>query len=145
LHISIKTPLAPRVRHGFATAPPRAPSPGRHRARCRVRHGGGAQFVPRAPGDRRRVMLGLPRGVPGRVRPGRRRRRGGGLAAAAVLLRGEHGGAAADGAVHQLQRADAGLGAVVPGLPGASYYNCQPGAEANPYTRGCSAIAQCCE
>uniref|UniRef100_A0A0E0M6K3 Rapid ALkalinization Factor family protein n=1 Tax=Oryza punctata TaxID=4537 RepID=A0A0E0M6K3_ORYPU len=28
-------------------------------------------------------------------------------------------------------------------LRGASYYNCQPGAEANPYTRGCSAITQC--
>ncbi|KAA8549178.1 hypothetical protein F0562_000862 [Nyssa sinensis] len=28
-------------------------------------------------------------------------------------------------------------------LRGASYYNCQPGAEANPYTRGCSAIARC--
>ncbi|KAL5217562.1 hypothetical protein ABZP36_018246 [Zizania latifolia] len=28
-------------------------------------------------------------------------------------------------------------------LPGASYYNCRPGAEANPYTRGCSAITQC--
>ncbi|GLU07411.1 hypothetical protein SLE2022_243710 [Rubroshorea leprosula] len=26
---------------------------------------------------------------------------------------------------------------------GASYYNCQPGAQANPYTRGCSAITQC--
>jgi hypothetical protein len=26
---------------------------------------------------------------------------------------------------------------------GASYYNCRPGAEANPYTRGCSAITQC--
>ncbi|KAJ4727651.1 Rapid ALkalinization Factor [Melia azedarach] len=26
---------------------------------------------------------------------------------------------------------------------GASYYNCQPGAEANPYNRGCSAITQC--
>ena len=26
---------------------------------------------------------------------------------------------------------------------GASYYNCQPGAEANPYSRGCSAITQC--
>ncbi|XP_062208301.1 rapid alkalinization factor-like [Phragmites australis] len=26
---------------------------------------------------------------------------------------------------------------------GASYYNCQPGAEANPYTRGCSQITQC--
>jgi hypothetical protein len=26
---------------------------------------------------------------------------------------------------------------------GASYYNCRPGAEANPYSRGCSAIAQC--
>ena len=26
---------------------------------------------------------------------------------------------------------------------GASYYNCQPGAEANPYDRGCSAIARC--
>uniref|UniRef100_A0A0E0MW59 Protein RALF-like 33 n=1 Tax=Oryza rufipogon TaxID=4529 RepID=A0A0E0MW59_ORYRU len=25
---------------------------------------------------------------------------------------------------------------------GASYYNCQPGAEANPYSRGCSAITQ---
>ncbi|CAD6222743.1 unnamed protein product [Miscanthus lutarioriparius] len=28
-------------------------------------------------------------------------------------------------------------------LPGASYYNCRPGAEANPYSRGCSAITQC--
>ncbi|OEL14210.1 hypothetical protein BAE44_0024774 [Dichanthelium oligosanthes] len=27
--------------------------------------------------------------------------------------------------------------------PGASYYNCRPGAEANPYSRGCSAITQC--
>lgn len=26
---------------------------------------------------------------------------------------------------------------------GASYYNCQPGAEANPYTRSCSAATQC--
>ncbi|KAL6850536.1 hypothetical protein ACP4OV_021163 [Aristida adscensionis] len=26
---------------------------------------------------------------------------------------------------------------------GASYYNCQPGAEANPYSRGCNAITQC--
>ncbi|GAV83486.1 RALF domain-containing protein [Cephalotus follicularis] len=26
---------------------------------------------------------------------------------------------------------------------GASYYNCQPGAAANPYTRGCSAITRC--
>ncbi|OIT38646.1 PREDICTED: rapid alkalinization factor-like [Nicotiana attenuata] len=26
---------------------------------------------------------------------------------------------------------------------GASYYNCQTGAEANPYTRGCSAITRC--
>ncbi|KAF7036183.1 hypothetical protein CFC21_046921 [Triticum aestivum] len=26
---------------------------------------------------------------------------------------------------------------------GASYYNCQAGAEANPYSRGCSAITQC--
>ncbi|KAF8394569.1 hypothetical protein HHK36_020781 [Tetracentron sinense] len=26
---------------------------------------------------------------------------------------------------------------------GASYYNCQPGAEANPYDRGCSAITRC--
>uniref|UniRef100_A0A0D9UZ85 Rapid alkalinization factor 1 n=1 Tax=Leersia perrieri TaxID=77586 RepID=A0A0D9UZ85_9ORYZ len=26
---------------------------------------------------------------------------------------------------------------------GASYYNCQPGGEANPYSRGCSAITQC--
>ncbi|XP_072961585.1 rapid alkalinization factor-like [Typha angustifolia] len=26
---------------------------------------------------------------------------------------------------------------------GASYYNCQPGASANPYSRGCSAITQC--
>ncbi|XP_039008671.1 rapid alkalinization factor-like [Hibiscus syriacus] len=26
---------------------------------------------------------------------------------------------------------------------GASYYNCQPGAQANPYDRGCSAIARC--
>uniref|UniRef100_A0ACD5X2L0 Uncharacterized protein n=1 Tax=Avena sativa TaxID=4498 RepID=A0ACD5X2L0_AVESA len=28
-------------------------------------------------------------------------------------------------------------------VPGASYYNCQPGADANPYSRGCSAITQC--
>ncbi|CAL4939344.1 unnamed protein product [Urochloa decumbens] len=28
-------------------------------------------------------------------------------------------------------------------IPGASYYNCQPGAEANPYSRGCSEITQC--
>jgi hypothetical protein len=26
---------------------------------------------------------------------------------------------------------------------GASYYNCRPGAEANPYQRGCSAITMC--
>ncbi|PIN05366.1 hypothetical protein CDL12_22083 [Handroanthus impetiginosus] len=26
---------------------------------------------------------------------------------------------------------------------GASYYNCQPGAEANPYTRSCTAATQC--
>ncbi|GMN43903.1 hypothetical protein TIFTF001_013104 [Ficus carica] len=26
---------------------------------------------------------------------------------------------------------------------GASYYNCQPGAQANPYSRSCSAIARC--
>ncbi|XP_074561852.1 protein RALF-like 22 [Curcuma longa] len=26
---------------------------------------------------------------------------------------------------------------------GASYYNCHPGAEANPYDRGCSVITQC--
>lgn len=26
---------------------------------------------------------------------------------------------------------------------GASYYNCQTGAQANPYTRGCSAITRC--
>ncbi|KAL8028917.1 hypothetical protein ABFX02_14G193900 [Erythranthe guttata] len=26
---------------------------------------------------------------------------------------------------------------------GASYYNCRPGAQANPYNRGCSAITQC--
>ncbi|KAG0540882.1 hypothetical protein BDA96_03G447800 [Sorghum bicolor] len=26
---------------------------------------------------------------------------------------------------------------------GASYYNCRPGAAANPYNRGCSAITQC--
>ncbi|XP_022770939.1 rapid alkalinization factor-like [Durio zibethinus] len=28
-------------------------------------------------------------------------------------------------------------------LRGASYYNCQPGAQANPYNRGCSAITRC--
>ncbi|CAI0424954.1 unnamed protein product [Linum tenue] len=28
-------------------------------------------------------------------------------------------------------------------MRGASYYNCQAGAEANPYTRGCSAITRC--
>ncbi|XP_020583498.1 rapid alkalinization factor-like [Phalaenopsis equestris] len=26
---------------------------------------------------------------------------------------------------------------------GASYYNCRPGAQANPYSRGCSRITQC--
>ncbi|KAL3644779.1 hypothetical protein CASFOL_009959 [Castilleja foliolosa] len=26
---------------------------------------------------------------------------------------------------------------------GASYYNCQPGAQANPYTRSCSAATRC--
>ncbi|XVE65614.1 hypothetical protein DITRI_Ditri08aG0014500 [Diplodiscus trichospermus] len=26
---------------------------------------------------------------------------------------------------------------------GASYYNCQPGAQANPYSRGCSKITRC--
>ncbi len=26
---------------------------------------------------------------------------------------------------------------------GLSYYNCQPGAQANPYTRGCSVISRC--
>ncbi|KAI6684924.1 hypothetical protein NL676_030837 [Syzygium grande] len=26
---------------------------------------------------------------------------------------------------------------------GASYYNCKPGASANPYSRGCSAITRC--
>ncbi|PON52083.1 Rapid ALkalinization Factor [Trema orientale] len=26
---------------------------------------------------------------------------------------------------------------------GASYYNCQPGAQSNPYSRGCTAIARC--
>lgn len=26
---------------------------------------------------------------------------------------------------------------------GASYYNCQPGASANPYTRSCTALTQC--
>nr|KYP53712.1 hypothetical protein KK1_024286 [Cajanus cajan] len=28
-------------------------------------------------------------------------------------------------------------------LRGASYYQCQPGAEANPYDRGCTAITRC--
>ncbi|THU67818.1 hypothetical protein C4D60_Mb05t28680 [Musa balbisiana] len=27
--------------------------------------------------------------------------------------------------------------------PGASYYNCQSGAQSNPYSRSCSAITQC--
>ncbi|CAO2192448.1 unnamed protein product [Urochloa humidicola] len=26
---------------------------------------------------------------------------------------------------------------------GASYYNCRPGGQANPYSRGCSAITRC--
>ncbi|KAI4301765.1 hypothetical protein L6164_035012 [Bauhinia variegata] len=26
---------------------------------------------------------------------------------------------------------------------GSSYYNCRPGAQANPYSRGCSAITRC--
>ncbi|KAL6626207.1 hypothetical protein ACP70R_029933 [Stipagrostis hirtigluma subsp. patula] len=26
---------------------------------------------------------------------------------------------------------------------GASYYNCRPGAQGNPYSRGCSAITRC--
>ncbi|XP_074564136.1 rapid alkalinization factor-like [Curcuma longa] len=28
-------------------------------------------------------------------------------------------------------------------VSGASYYNCRPGAQANPYSRSCSAINQC--
>jgi hypothetical protein len=28
-------------------------------------------------------------------------------------------------------------------VSGASYYNCEPGGAANPYSRGCSAITQC--
>ncbi|KAJ3683722.1 hypothetical protein LUZ60_013949 [Juncus effusus] len=28
-------------------------------------------------------------------------------------------------------------------ISGASYYNCQPGADANPYSRGCTAITDC--
>jgi hypothetical protein len=28
-------------------------------------------------------------------------------------------------------------------IRGASYYNCRPGAPADPYSRGCSAIARC--
>ncbi|KAF3322803.1 Rapid alkalinization factor [Carex littledalei] len=28
-------------------------------------------------------------------------------------------------------------------VTGASYYNCKPGAAANPYTRSCTAITQC--
>ncbi|KAL2556696.1 Protein RALF-like 33 [Forsythia ovata] len=28
-------------------------------------------------------------------------------------------------------------------LKGASYYNCQPGGEANPYNRQCSAVTDC--
>ncbi|XVF57515.1 hypothetical protein PTKIN_Ptkin06aG0211500 [Pterospermum kingtungense] len=28
-------------------------------------------------------------------------------------------------------------------IRGATYYNCKPGAEANPYDRGCSHIARC--
>ncbi|KAL6613865.1 hypothetical protein ACP70R_036135 [Stipagrostis hirtigluma subsp. patula] len=28
-------------------------------------------------------------------------------------------------------------------IRGASYYNCRPGAPANPYSRGCSAITRC--
>ncbi|XP_022862687.1 rapid alkalinization factor-like [Olea europaea var. sylvestris] len=28
-------------------------------------------------------------------------------------------------------------------LKGASYYNCQPGGEANPYSRQCSAVTDC--
>ncbi|ESW12554.1 hypothetical protein PHAVU_008G122900 [Phaseolus vulgaris] len=34
-------------------------------------------------------------------------------------------------------------GTVPCSLAGASYYNCKPGAEANPYQRGCSAITRC--
>ncbi|PKA62250.1 Protein RALF-like 33 [Apostasia shenzhenica] len=34
-------------------------------------------------------------------------------------------------------------GSVPCSLRGASYYNCRAGAEANPYSRGCSAITQC--
>ena len=26
---------------------------------------------------------------------------------------------------------------------GTSYYNCRPGAQANPYTRGCSVASRC--
>ncbi|XP_031498591.1 protein RALF-like 1 [Nymphaea colorata] len=41
-----------------------------------------------------------------------------------------------------------GYGALIKGstpcsVSGASYYNCRPGAEANPYTRSCSVITRC--
>lgn len=133
----------PRVHHhGFGTshaaaaaaATPRGRDDGGAR-RLRRRHGGvGADDVdhPRARrggvgvvvGGRggvvvvvRRLVLGLARGVPRRVRRGRRRRRRGRAegpdAAAAVRRRERRGQPAADGAVPELQRADAGHGAVL--------------------------------
>ena len=34
-------------------------------------------------------------------------------------------------------------GSVPCSVRGASYYNCRPGAQGNPYSRGCSAITRC--
>jgi hypothetical protein len=69
----------------------------------------------RSRGFFRRLVLGLAGGVPRLLRRGRRRRRRdeGPDAPATVLRRGHRGQPAAHGAVHQLQRADAGLGAVL--------------------------------
>uniref|UniRef100_A0A0E0GB03 Rapid alkalinization factor 1 n=1 Tax=Oryza nivara TaxID=4536 RepID=A0A0E0GB03_ORYNI len=61
-------------------------------------------------------------------------------------------GAAADGAA-VVRRVLQGRGYISYGalrrdttpcsVRGASYYNCRPGGQANPYSRGCSAITRC--
>ncbi|OAY76404.1 Rapid alkalinization factor [Ananas comosus] len=43
--------------------------------------------------------------------------------------------------LHQLRGAAARQSCLLPAR--RSYYNCRPGAQANPYSRGCSAITRC--
>jgi hypothetical protein len=66
-------------------------------------------------------------------------------AAAVLLLSPDHGWAWVElecGFRRELGDAMS-RGRVPCNIRGASYYNCRPGAPANPYSRGCSAIARC--